>query len=88
MSKSKHTPGPWHISKYGSICKPDGTAFATMTSTSSEELRANRQLMVSAPDLLEAAIAALKCMEENTPNTTFAPRLLLRKAIAAAKGEA
>jgi hypothetical protein len=38
------------------------------------------------PELIEAARAALECIEKHVPATTFAPRARLRAAIAAAEG--
>ncbi len=59
--KTKHTPGPWHLSyPIGHdflICDcPNGIPLASVHESNNdlEQLEANAKLMATAPDLLEA----------------------------------
>lgn len=67
MTKSKHTPGPWFIPKYGDIDEaeinfthPNGKtytiakAFSGLGGNDFKEQHANAHLIAAAPDLLEA----------------------------------
>jgi hypothetical protein len=56
MTDSKHTPGPWRTDENGHIvCYPDGLSIGVLSKQLPEgELKANHQLIVAAPELLEA----------------------------------
>jgi beta-phosphoglucomutase-like phosphatase (HAD superfamily) len=66
MTDSKHTPGPWRTDENGHIvCYPDGLSIGVLSKQLPEgELKANHQLIVAAPELLEAlkAINVDVCM--------------------------
>jgi hypothetical protein len=65
MTDSKHTPGPWRTDENGHIvCYPDGLSIGVLSKQLPEgELKANHQLIVAAPELLEA----LKLAVSNQP---------------------
>ena len=55
----KHTPGPWKVTKLGTMVRAGGTNIADCGSSFNlrykhEEMHANAALIASAPDLLEA----------------------------------
>ena len=88
-----HTPGPWGYrnsdrSPVALVPATDGPALAMVylsdpgTRKRTPEYAANAALLAAAPDLLAAAKAALECIERHVPATTFAPRDMLRAAIA------
>jgi hypothetical protein len=56
-TESKHTPGPWTISKAGDVVSADGRRVAEPVwalKTTQAEGEANAHLIASAPELLEA----------------------------------
>lgn len=66
MSETKSTPGPWRFDRefgeiradfHGVICRP---AFRGSAINSTEEIRANAQLIAAAPELLAALELCLK----------------------------
>jgi hypothetical protein len=79
MTNTKHTPGPWNrnippATKYATIYSGRNTHIAYVTNSlnelSGEEVEANMNLIVAAPDLLEALetlINAPVCKVENKP---------------------
>jgi hypothetical protein len=76
MSEIKHTPGPWNQktrpSSWGmiddGICGPDGEQVRVhgMTLSSSDEAKANANLIAAAPELLEALIAVVSIADRAT----------------------
>jgi len=70
MTTPSHTPGPWHIGvKPGPfIYGPQGEEVADMRgdTLASGEARANRDLIVAAPDMLAALLAAQATVETHT----------------------
>jgi hypothetical protein len=66
MTDSKHTPGPGRTDENGHIvCYPDGLSIGVLSKQLPEgELKANHQLIVAAPELLEA-LTALVDIDEN-----------------------
>jgi hypothetical protein len=65
MTDAKHTPGPWRTDEHGNIvCYPEGLSVGVLSRQLPEgELKANHQLIVAAPELLEA----LKLAVSNQP---------------------
>lgn len=94
---SKHTPGPWliDVANYhaGHIATVDhnGSVIEIWSETwpKLEDAPANARLIAAAPELLEAAQAAMNCIGELPPTQArIEVALMLTGAIAKAKGEA
>lgn len=64
---SKHTPGPWHVSKHGNFVRhtlSDGTTpNLCVIVEECPQRNANARLIAAAPELLEALRFALKQLE-------------------------
>lgn len=91
--KTKHTPGPWFAVDYsGTICIQDGhmyddrdllcydPVFSDNDPLSKEEVDANAKLIVAAPELLEACIAALEHHQGGHSEIGFKLREAIKKA--------
>jgi hypothetical protein len=94
---SKHTPGPWWKSDNGSEIRPtaihaSGAANIIVATTWSlvppDEEKANADLLVAAPTLLEAAKDAVSMLEqvERPDKYVYASIEALQSAIDQAKG--
>lgn len=91
---SKHTSGPWKDtglpSEYGKIViAADGPEVVCEIPLDSKRAAGNYSLIAAAPDLLEAAEAAFKAVDDMsfTPVCMIEALDKLRAAIAKAKGE-
>jgi hypothetical protein len=58
MTEAKHTPGPWTLNKYGEPVDATGENIRAkgLALTNSDEAKANTQLIVAAPELLDAIL--------------------------------
>ena len=68
---------------WNAVYQPGGLPDGSQVWVSREDVS---PLEAAAPDLLDAARAALECIQQHVPATTFAPRLRLKDAIAKAEG--
>lgn len=87
---TKHTPGPWRVARKVSNCvvARGGLDIIAQCDTIGEETRdtenANARLIAAAPDLL----AALEfILVDQDSELDYETRLIVRAAIAQAKGE-
>ena len=103
MSAAKHTPGPWrwHIARTMQHLVVDtvegfrgfGVSMPIMghrgyrEEANPGEYEANARLIAAAPDLLEACEAALTLLDSRADENGPDRWLLLRNAIAKARGE-
>lgn len=90
MTETKHTPGPWTVSKSGVSVDagPTGPRIRQERGAPDEELRANASLIAAAPDLL-AAVKALLIVAEHGECEAMHPDEadhMARAAIAKAEG--
>lgn len=77
MKVKRHTPGPWHrnippASKYSTIFSghrgiATHVAHVATKGLSEEEIEANANLIIAAPDLLAACKAVIKLQTSKTP---------------------
>jgi hypothetical protein len=91
---AKHTPGPWKLSESldeknaltHSVVDSSGfpISYALPNTHALPELMANARLLAAAPDLLEAAIAALSIISIERPDGSICADLIA--AIRKAKG--
>lgn len=88
--KTKHTPGPWHVDGFNLtavIHQIGHTRWETLCDCSTkgkdiEERKANAKLIAAAPDLLEAAIHAVKALEKlNSGDDGYQAMIELEQAI-------
>ena len=94
MSDTKFTPGPWKRDKYGSVIGANGSdvlfrGVAVLASGSDESMReaeSNTDLLVAAPELLEALENALFVLEATGGGYDYVTSSV-RRAIAKARGE-
>lgn len=94
MSAAKHTPGPWEACEPGAYSDFDGRSsvilgddmrIAVVQGDSDSDI-ANARLIAAAPDLLEAAQAALTICERSNTGAAGEIAVLLAPAIAKATG--
>jgi hypothetical protein len=71
--RTRHTPGPWRVDRAHArpqesdplaIYAPNGDRLAILTDESTDEWRANAQLMAAAPELLAEAEVALALIKQ------------------------
>lgn len=68
---SKHTPGPWRSADFAVYADDERTSQLVCQLSSGwtlEQDQANGRLIAAAPELLDVAKRALKCLEEYQPN--------------------
>ena len=67
---SKHTPGPWAVTRGYSIVT-DATPAILLAKTASANYAANAQLIAAAPDTAEALSGLLKAFRECIGSAAF-----------------
>lgn len=92
MSESKHTPGPWRISRTSGMeifinhdddqpnRVPGYFAEVRRFTSDNEQVEANAQLIAAAPDLLEALIELADWYKEYTGLPPIAANAAIAKA--------
>jgi hypothetical protein len=84
---TQHTPQPWTAERPADLRKPVVVSGPYGVIARFERgCSANIDLFLAAPDLLAACHEALACILKHVPATEFAPRDMLRAAIAKAEG--
>ena len=98
MSKRKHTPGPWVRDAYQNVIGLNGKrvmfdqlSLAMCSGKEREEVSANSELAISAPELLDALVQAEICVAElcegqHPENECWNTLRTVRCAIAKAEG--
>lgn len=76
----KHTGGKWYVAPNGHCVFTDaqeavgkGIAMCGMAARTPEEAKANAHLISAAPDLLEACLQLIKCVEYLIPEKSAVP---------------
>lgn len=97
MSEFKGTPGPWFLDQYGNLnaeqgdCVGSMVGFSGLCLTNGRTAKANTQLVVAAPKLLDAAIMAIEHYDayfKGCPPPEDLPWVpVMREAIKEALGE-
>lgn len=104
MKTPKHTKGPWDVVKYPkvfSIVSESKRQIAIMTEhygdcpeipmsqfERSEQDKADAHLIAAAPEMLEALIAGLSCIDQHTDCPVVGPIIeQMQRAIKKARGE-
>lgn len=85
MGKPEFTPGPWKARMNCDVMAGERMVADCMSGWL-EENKANARLIAAAPDMYEAAEAALECLESNGFGKAYVEDLL-RTALRKARGE-